>query len=352
MRNKVQLLLRDTWAGPSIIGSLPLSLCILILGIVTKLVGNNVIEIIIAHLFIMVIVTLSFQIFTGNSGVISYGHIGFMAIGAYASAILTIPPQIKQAYLPDLPAFIAQNQASFMLAFLVAIILAGILALLIGIAIVRMSSLAAGGPIVTFAFLIVVNVIISGWQGVTAGRRALYGIPTSATIIWISVIAGLGLILARIFRDSPIGLQLRASREDEIAAKVMGINLKYVRLISWVVSSIYAASAGVLLGHYFGVFSPSQFYLATTVNGLAMMLVGGLTTTSGSVLGALVITLIFEATRYLETLTTTLAWLPDLFGLSQIIVGITFLFMLYARAGGIMGRWELDEHIKSWISRK
>ena len=87
------------WLKKSILGSVPIALVILAVGIITALIGNRVFIIVVSQLVVMMIITLGFQIFTGNSGVISYGHVGFMAIGAYASAILTIPPSIKESFL-------------------------------------------------------------------------------------------------------------------------------------------------------------------------------------------------------------------------------------------------------------
>jgi branched-chain amino acid transport system permease protein len=307
--------------------------------------------IIVSHLLIMVVLSLGLQVFTGNSGVISYGHVGFMAVGAYVSALFTIPPTIKESFLPDLPAFIASNQLGFVPAMLISLVIVALVAVVTGAPMMRMSSLQAGGPVVTFALLVVIEVVLSGWQGVTGGRRALYGVPTYAHLGWTTGMAVLALILARLYRDSPAGLRLRATREDEVAARAMGVDLERVRLGSWVLSALFAGLSGVLLAHFLGVFSPMQFWLATTVNALAMLIVGGMTTTSGSVLGVIMITGVLEVTRGIETWTGTVDALPDLFGLAQVFVAILFLAMLYLRPDGITGRWEIDERLRKRITR-
>jgi branched-chain amino acid transport system permease protein len=336
------------WVLRSLRGSLLVACIVLLLGVLTAASRSTVLSIVVGLMLIMIVVTLGLQIFTGNSGIISYGHIGFMAIGAYVSALLTIPSAIKGPFLPGLPPMIASSELAFIPAMLIALLVVGLLALLTGVPLVRMSNIAAGAPIITFAFLVVVEVVLGGWQGVTGGRRALYGVPTFATIPWITGIAIVALLGARLFRDSPVGLKLRASREDEVAAKAMGVNLRTVRLGTWVVSAAFCAMGGVLLGHFIGVFSPSQFWLATTVNVLAMLIVGGMTTTSGAVIGVVLITLVLEVMRFVEVSLGNAPGLPDVFGLAQITVAIVFLVVLYARPGGLTGRWEIDEHLAAW----
>jgi len=343
---------RFTWMRESVLGSVPLAVLIVLLGAGTALLDNAVLFIIVSHLLVMIVLTLGFQVFTGNSGVISYGHVGFMAIGAYLSALFTISPAIKESFLPGLPGFISANQLGFVPAMLIALAAVAVLALVIGVPMVRMSSLQAGGPIVTFAFLVVVEVVLSGWQGVTGGRRALYGVPTYAHLGWTTGLATLALVIARLYRDSPAGLKLRASREDEVAARAMGVDLERVRLGSWVLSAVFAALSGVLLGHFLGVFSPSQFWLATTVTALAMLIVGGRTTTSGGVLGVVLISLVTEVTRSIETWTGRTEAVADLFGLAQVFVALVFLAALYLRPGGVTGRWELDEHLRGILKRR
>ncbi len=295
------------------------------------------------NLLVMVLLVLSFQILTGNSGIISYGHVGFMAIGAYTSALLTTPPAIKQSFIRDLPAFLANGKFDFVLAPLIGAGVVFVIALITGVPLARLSGSA--GALATFAFLVMVNVVLSGWEGVTGGRRALYGVPLSATPAWTAGLAAVGLVLARLFRDSPLGQTLRATREDELAARMVGVNVERVRLVASLLSGVYAGVAGVLFAHFLGEFSPQQFYLTLTINALTMLIVGHMTTTSGSLIGAVIITLIFEALRGVETVASSLPRLPDLFGLAQIAIGLVLLFLMYFRLQGDLGRWELDEHV-------
>jgi branched-chain amino acid transport system permease protein len=324
-----------------------LAALLLLAGVLLTASGNAVMARRVNTFFINLLLVLGFQIFIGNSGVVSFGHIAFMAIGAYASALLTIPPEVKSRALNQLPEIVATTQLGFVPALFLTLMMIGLIAVLIGFPLVRLSGSA--GSIATFAFLVVVNVVLSGWTGVTGGRRALYGIPSYTGLGWTIGLALVGLILARLFRDSRVGLQLRASREDEIASRSMGVNVESVRLAAWMLSAFFVGTGGVLYAHFIGAFSPQQFFLAETITILAMLIVGGMTSTSGAVVGAVTMTLAFEVLRSVESATAAIPALPDLFGIAQVFNGLTLLFVMYFRPAGILGRWELDELIlRKW----
>jgi branched-chain amino acid transport system permease protein len=329
------------WISRSLPGSIALALILSVAGVAVNVSGNAVTVRLVNNFFITLLIVLGHQIFTGNSGIVSFGHIAFMAIGAYGSALLTIPPAIKGSALNQLPEILASSQLGFVPAFLAALVLVGTIATLVGIPLVRLSGSA--GAIATFAFLVIVNVVLSGWTGVTGGRRALYGVPIYTNLGWAIGLAAIGLVIARILRDSRTGLQLRASREDEVAARAMGVVLERVRLKAWVASALFVGASGALYAHFVGAFSPQQFYLAETINVLAMLIIGGMTTTSGAVIGTVVITIVFEILREVESLAAGINALPDLFGIAQIFIGFTLLFVMYFRPEGLLGRWELDE---------
>jgi branched-chain amino acid transport system permease protein len=329
------------WVYKSLLGSSALALVLIVAGIAIAAFGEAGTIRLVTNFFITLLIVLGYQIFTGNSGIVSFGHIAFMAIGAYASALLTIPPATKGTVLSQLPEVLATAQLGIVEAFLIALMVVGVIAVLVGIPLVRLSGSA--GAIATFAFLVIVNVVLSGWTGVTGGRRALYGVPIYTRLGLSIGLATIGLVIARVLRDSRVGLQLRASREDEVAAQTMGVSVERVRLIAWMVSALFVGASGVLYAHFIGAFSPQQFYLVETINVLAMLIVGGMTTTSGAVVGTVVMTIAFEVLRNVETSAAGISALPDLFGIAQIFVGFTLLFVMYFRPEGLLGRWELDE---------
>ncbi|HXF74375.1 MAG TPA: branched-chain amino acid ABC transporter permease [Actinomycetota bacterium] len=287
---------------------------------------------------ISLLVVLGLQVFSGNSGVTSFGHVAFMALGAYGSALLTIPPAIKAAALRDLPAIVADRELPFGAAVLLAVVCVVLVALLVGLPLSRLSGSA--GAIATFALLVVVNVAIAGVPGITGGRRALYGVPRVTNVWWALGSAAAGVFVARVFRDSPLGLRLRASREDETVARAMGVNVARGRLLAWSLSAVPAALSGALYAHLLGAFSAQQFYLGLTITTLAMLIVGGSATVSGAILGSAVLYAASEALREVETA-------AGLFGLSQIAIAVVLLVVMYLRPRGILGDLEADEHLST-----
>ena len=133
-------------------------------------------QVTLTEMLIRVLVVVGLYVFIGNSGVISFGQIGFMCIGAYAAGWATAEPSFKQVMLQGLPDILAQNQWPFPVAMAGAIVLPAIVAFLFGLAILRLNGIAAS--IATFAFLIIVNSVYSNWDSVTAGVSSLVGIPT------------------------------------------------------------------------------------------------------------------------------------------------------------------------------
>ena len=144
------------------------------------------------------------------------------------------------------------------------------------------------------------------------------------------------IIITRLFRDSPLGLRLRASREDEVVAKAMGVRVVLVRLTAWTLSAAFAGVSGVLYAHLLGAFSAQQFYLHLTILTLAMLIVGGMSTVSGAVVGSVLLTIAGEVLREWEAA-------AELFGVSQIAVGLILLLVMYFRPRGLTGDLELDE---------
>ena len=108
------------------------------------------------------------------------------------------------------------------------------------------------------------------------------------------------VVVGRMFRESRAGLQLRASREDDLAARSFGVNVRLRRLQAWTIAAMLAALAGVLLAHFITAFSPKQFYFALTFSYIVMLIIGGAATTSGAVVGAVIVLVIGELLRELE----------------------------------------------------
>ena len=292
--------------------------------------------------FINLIAVLGIGIYSGNSGILSFGHLAFMGIAAYLSGILTMPVEMKQMTLANLPAFLATPNLDLLTASVVSVIFVMLVALAVGIVIMRLDGSAA--TIATLAFLIIVHGLIIGARDITRGSQSFFGVPRETDLMVAAIGATIAIIVARFFRDSVPGLRLRASRDDTLAAGAMGVDVRQHRLLAWVISAGVVAIAGVLLGHFLGAFSAKKFYFVDTFMLIAMLVVGGMATVSGALAGTILITLVTEILRRLEGGGIIFGLqMPELFGMTQIGIGLIILFVMYRMSGGLLGGREWDE---------
>lgn len=298
---------------------------------------------------INLILVMGLQSFVGNSGVMSFGHLSFMAIGAYTAAILTTPPEIKQLSLPDAPGFLMNADFSFLTATSVAVVVTMVLALIVGIAIVRLSGAAAA--VATLGLLVIVHTILSNYETLTRGAKAFYGIPDYTTL-YLGLAFGVGAIfVARLMRESGIGLGLRSSREDDLAARASGINVTRSRLVMWVVGAGITAVAGSLYAHYVLAILPNAFYFQLTFVIVTMVIVGGQSVTGG-VIGAAALTVLAEFLRRAENgFSLGPINLSEAPGLTTIVLGLLIIGTMILRPKGLAGRWELDDWLFGVLRR-
>lgn len=297
---------------------------------------------------------VGFGIYSGNTGIITFGHVAFMGIAAYASGLLTMAPTIKAQALPNLVPLVRDAELPLIPAAGIALVVVGAAALLFGVPLSRLS--AAATPIATLAMLMIVYVVLVGSADLTRGSQTFYGVPPDVDLS-VALIAAIGaIVVGRLFRESVLGLRLRASREDELAARSTGVDVATLRLAAWLVSALVVGTAGILLGHTLTAFSPKQFYLTLQFALVAMLVVGGATTVTGAVGGAFLVALLLEAARRLEGVLNgmTIGGAPirGVFGLQEIALGLVILLVLYRRRDGMFGRVELDEALVSWWSRR
>lgn len=309
------------------------AILVIFVGLAT-LFGDKALARTAAEMLIRVTLVVGLWIFVGNSGVISFGHAGYMAIGAYCSAWLTLRPQSKALFLPDLPEWLLNAQWPVLPAAIAAGLLAAFIALLSGAAILRLSGIAAS--IATFAFLAIVHTVYSNWEGVTGATSSVVGLPRYIDQ-WVALAwAVAAIVAANIYANSASGLALRATREDEVAARASGINMYRHRLLSLIISGFFTGVSGALLGHSIGVLNPDSFYLGITFVSLAMLVVGGIGSLSGAVTGVLVLSLIIELLVRAEqgvTIGTAEFALPS--GSQEILIGLIMVLVLILRPSGL-----------------
>jgi branched-chain amino acid transport system permease protein len=307
---------------------------------ISEIEGLDNLQVPLIEMLIRVLVVVGLYVFIGNSGVISFGQIGFMCIGAYAAGWATAEPGFKQVMLQGLPDFLAQNQWPFPVAMVGAIVLPAIVALLFGLAILRLNGIAAS--IATFAFLIIVNSVYSNWDSVTAGVSSLVGIPT-AVGPWVAfAFASAGIVSAYLFQISRYGLMLRATREDTVAAKACGVHSVRMRLIAFVLSAALVGAGGGLYAQFLGILTVDTFYLSLSFITIAMLVVGGMSSLTGAVSGVITVTVIVQLLRFGEqgvTLGSTQLKLPE--SSSELGLGLLLALILIFRPNGLSGGKEL-----------
>ncbi|MDQ3044874.1 MAG: branched-chain amino acid ABC transporter permease [Chloroflexota bacterium] len=303
-------------------------------------------------------VAVSLTLTSGFTGVFSLGQIGFLAIGAYTGALLTIAPQWKgEMFLPGLPGWLAavdltrwHPQIALLVACLAGGALATLVAAVVGAPLMRLSGHYVA--VATLGFLIIVQAVLINWDGVTRGARGLSQIPR-VTNLWSAYAWALVTIYAvwRL-RVSPYGRAMIASRENLIAARAIGVNVHRYRLIAFIVGAFFTGAAGALLAHQIGTAAPSAYYFTTTFAIIIMVVLGGMGSITGAVTGAAILTL---APEYLRDIEDGMDLGPLSFGayygLSQIILAVGFIIVMIFRPQGLFGDRELGFGLLSRCGR-
>ena len=308
--------------------------------IIVHLTGNGELEGILSEALIYVVMVVSLSIFVSNSGVISFGHVTFALIGAYASAWQTCCTGIRGVFMPGLPEFLMHTDVPVIVAALVAALGAAAVAALAGLIIMRLSSVSAS--IALLSLLFIFKTIYENWGSMTAGQSSVVGLPLYVDIWTALVWVALTIVAAQLYMSSARGLRLRAAREDEVAARAAGIVVWWERLIAFVISAFFFAIGGILFGHFLGTLAVSIFWLNMTFLTLAMLVVGGLRSLTGAVTGTLVVAAIRGFLRALEQgihLGSTSLQVPQ--GMQEITLAIVLLLILVYRPQGIIGDREL-----------
>jgi branched-chain amino acid transport system permease protein len=312
--------------------------------------GGSAREHLATSLLINVVLVVALQLFIGNTGVISFGHVSFAAVGAYVTALLSAPALVKGTTIPDAPFGLAEVELGVLPAMILGIIAATLFAAVIGLAVTRLSGL--GATIVTLALLIVTHALLTNWRSLTGGAEAFYGVPATTTRgIMLAVVPAV-IVAARLFRDSPLGRRIQATREDELAAASSGVRVVRSRYVAWVLSAALTAVGGVLFAHFLGAINPEAFYFDLSFLILAMLILGGMTSTTGAVVGTIVVTAGEELTRYLgDGPELGSLQLPELFGLPQLFLGGVIVAVMILRPGGLVGDHEIED-LLGWIQAR
>ncbi|MDD3689459.1 MAG: branched-chain amino acid ABC transporter permease [Synergistaceae bacterium] len=289
------------------------------------------------------ILALSLNLIYGFTGMFSLGHAGFMAIGAYVCALLILTPAQKTTMwiLQPLVWPLSVIQTPFFVAVLMAGLVAAVCGLLIALPVLRLGGDYLG--IATLGFAEIIRVVLTNLSSITNGALGIKGIPAHANLWW-----NYGWLLLTLFFiirlvNSNFGNVLKAIRDDEIAAKNMGINTFFYRVVSFTVGAFFAGVGGALMGSLITTIDPKMFVFTLTFNVLMITVAGGLGSITGSLIGSVVITVLLEWLRIVENpLIIGSFEIPGIPGMRMVIFSLALILIILFRSEGIMGMKEFS----------
>jgi branched-chain amino acid transport system permease protein len=280
---------------------------------------------------ISITLAVSLNLINGFTGQFSIGHAGFMAVGAYSSAYFSVNYGIRLA------AALGDGSLGWVIALFAATLVgaacAGVAGLLVGVPSLRLKGDYLA--IVTLGFGQIIVVFLNNIEAI-GGARGYSGIPIVKSFFWIFLIAILTIVIVYNIVHSAFGRALISIREDELAAEAMGVNTTRYKVMAFVISSAMAGAGGVLLAHFDGYLNPKSFEFIKSFEILIMIILGGLGSIVGSVLGAILLTILPEALR----------------GFAQyrmVIYSVLLIVLMITRPQGLLGN---TDAFKKWRARR
>ena len=274
---------------------------------------NRYYEGIVRLICINIIMAVSLNLVCGFMGQLALGHADFMSVGAYAAALFTMHCGLPEA-------------VAFPLGLLVGGIVAAIVGFLIGIPALRMRGDYLA--IITLGFGEIIRVVANALP-ITGGAKGLSGIPASTNFSWAYWVMILSVFVIFAFIKSRHGRAVLSIREDEIAAEASGIRTTYYKMMAFVLAAFFAGIAGGLYAHHVGVLSPTKFDFNYSVEFLVMVVLGGMGSITGSIIAAIVLTILPEALRGFEDY-------------RMLLYSLVLIVMMLFRPTGLLGTYEFS----------
>lgn len=317
------------------------AMVILLLALAQQNLNNYYLRVL-AVIAINIMLVVSLNLTNGFTGDFSLGPAAFMAIGAYTSALLTLPAATKVAMNPGLPGWMQQTTAPFVVATIAGGVLATLVAVVVGVPVLRLRGHYLA--VATLGLMVIVRVLANNWQTVTRGARGINGLPAHTNIWWAYGWAIVTVYVVWRLVHSPYGRAMIAIREDELSAAARGVRVFPTRLLAFAAGAFFAGAAGSLWAHQITAITPSSFSFTITFNLIVMLVVGGMGSITGSVAGAVLLTILPELLRRVET-TLAVGGIP-LYGLSQIVIALLAAATMIYRRQGLFGGMEV--RLPSW----
>jgi len=309
-----------------VIGPIVLLVALVALNVLLPRVANPYHFQVLMLVGINIVLAVSLNLVNGFTGQFSIGHAGFMAVGAYASAMFTLKlGQPMVASLAMLPLPVAQG-----VALLFALVAGGLLAAAAGW-IVGLPSLRLRGDylaIVTLGFGEIIRVLLLNIDAI-GGARGLPGIPAYANFFWVYGAVVVVVLVAVNVAHSTHGRALFAIRDDEVAAEALGVDTTRYKVMAFVLGAFFAGVAGGLFAHFLSYLNPSSFTFLKSIEVIAMVVLGGMGSISGSVLAAIVLTLLPEVLRGVKEY-------------RMVIYSLMLIVLMITRPQGLLGTHELS----------
>jgi branched-chain amino acid transport system permease protein len=300
---------------------------------------------------IMAIISLGLNLIYGFNGQFSLGQFGFYAIGAYASADITwrFAEQMKFPMSIGGFSFDPGQTAIFLIAVLVAVGISALTAYLFGLPVLKLGSDYFG--IATLGWTMVIYVLANNSDTILGfpemkGARGMVGIPPLTNWTWVFLALVVSLLVVRNLLYSSAGRAIISVREDETAAKAMGIDVAKYKTISFVIGAALAGLAGALYAHLYAFLHPSIFHFIKSFDPMIIVVFGGLGSMTGTVLAAFVWSILLQGAAVAVLPSELLEW-------RYVIYAVTLVVVMLVRSQGLMGghEWGFLKH-KSPAARR
>lgn len=292
---------------------------------------------------INIVLALGLNLILGFTGQFSLGSAGFMAVGAYVAALLTMSPESKafNFFMEPIIAPLANIQWPFIPALIAAGLVSALVGLMIGAPVLRLRGDYLA--IATLGFAEIIRVIFTNTQNITNGALGLKGIPQYTNLYWSWGIALASIILTVSFINSSYGRAFKAIREDEIAAEAMGINLFKHKVLAFTISAFLTGIGGALLGNLLTTVNPSMFQFFQTFQILLIVVLGGLGSITGTIISAIIVTVIMEVLRFVEApIHLGFINLPGIPGMRMVVFSVLLMVVILFFQQGLMGTKEFS----------
>ena len=279
---------------------------------------------------INIILAVSLNLINGITGQFSIGHAGFYAVGAYTSASLVYYGQDSIRSVTHLLPTVLQDCVLLLLGIAAAAAAAGLAGLAVGIPSLRLRGDYLA--IVTLGFGEIIRVLILNIDAI-GGSRGFTGIPQLSNFFWVYLAVVVTVVTTHNLVNSCYGRAFISIRDDEVAAEAMGVDTTRFKILSFVISSMFAGVAGSLFGHFTMYLHPNSFLFTTSFYIVIMIVIGGLGSIEGSILGAILITVTLELFRG--------------FGAFRLVdFSILLILIMLYRPEGLLGTWTFSAFSK------